>query len=157
MATLPRRNSGLRGGIGGGAPRGPRNSTGGSGSQGPFGSARDQSANTTPRATGAWGTGGVGGSSSRVTERSSRPTQSGEWYKTACRDRWINVANTIMGQETEIITTGGCTFEGVCHVLLSGECTPGGNRGKTKVCAIPFCCLRPMKGDETQTQRVSLY
>lgn len=140
MATLPRRNSGLRGGIAGGTPRGPRHSTGSGPPSSTFGSSRDQATNSTPRATGAWGTGGVG-SGSRVSERSSpaRPA-GGDAYKVACRDRWIDVTRTMMGQKAEITTTDGCTYEGVFHVLTPAEPAPGSTGGLYKVRVMPLVC-----------------
>lgn len=54
-------------------------------------------------------------------------------YKVACRDRWINVTKTMMSERAEIITTNGCTYEGVFHLLTPVNVLPDGNRGLYQV------------------------
>lgn len=131
MATLPRRK-GLGGpGLGATTPR--RGSHGSS-----FGS-RDHggSSGSTPRGgpgpppPNAWG---------RV-ERSSAPPPAavamspssipaGDAYKVACRDRWINVTKTMMGERAEVVMLSGCTYDGVFFVLTPVDPTPGQQQGR---------------------------
>lgn len=137
MSTIPRRNSGFRGSIGGGTPRGPRHSSGGGVlSSSSFGPSRDQIGSSTSRSTGAWGTGGVG--SNRLSERSAPTMPVGDAYKVACRDRFINLTSTMMGERAEVTTVNGCVYDGVLCVLTPRDPEPSGTRGCYKVCVRPL-------------------
>lgn len=141
MATLPRRKSGM-GSAGGSTPRGPRHSSGGGGST-PGPSFRDHAPRTP---AGAWGSGRMGervsptmplsaggGGNGVGGGRAGSGSPQGDRYRVACRDRWINVTKTMMGERAEIVTVNGCTYEGVIHVLTPVDPAPGGTRGLYQV------------------------
>lgn len=144
MAALPSRHRN-KGGIGGGST--PRRNGAGGGGPASF-AARESpgSNNGAPRGSGAWGTGRLGRSFPPARQTTmphnhhhhhhhvQTSSSAGDAYKVACRDRWINVTKTMMGERAEITTTSGCVYEGVFHVLTPVDPTPGGTRGMYQVC-----------------------
>lgn len=82
--------------------------------------------------------GGGGGSGSVPQQQQQQQHSAGapgsDGYKMACRDRWMNVTKTMMGERAEITTTSGCVYEGVFHVLTPGDDPrPGAKRGMYRV------------------------
>lgn len=137
--------------------RSVRNTRGGLASKGGFSrdSPRGRSNGCTPRGggggggTGAWGSGrldrslparhgngGDAGGQQQQRSPSAAGVNAGDGYKVACRDRWMNVTKTMMGERAEITTISGCVYEGVFHVLTAGN-DPGGKRGVYRV----RCCF----------------
>lgn len=140
MAAIPSRQRN-KNGIGGGST--PRRHGAGGGA--PF-SSRDSPGhnNGTVRGTGAWGTGRLERSSPHFSHQAKAPPPqqhyhgqsshgSGDGYRVACRDRWINVTKTMVGERTEVTTTNGYVYEGICHVITPGDPAAGGTRGMYKV------------------------
>lgn len=118
---------------------------------------------STPRGssggTGAWGTGRLdrsspvfsaskqqqgssGGGGDQQQQQHPAGASGSSSYKMACRDRWMNVTKTMMGERAEITTTSGCVYEGVFHVLTPGDDPrPGGKRGMYRVRLFPLVCV----------------
>lgn len=129
MATLPRRKSAGGGiaGTGGTTPRGSRGTHGTSFGR-DHGSARG-GAGVPPPPPNAWGR----IPTERISAAPAPPAKCSavagvalaDGYKVACRDRWINVTKTMMGEKAEIVTMSGCTYEGVFHVLTPVDPMPG--------------------------------
>ena len=136
MAAIPSRQRN-KNGIGGGST--PRRHGAGGGA--PF-SSRDSTGhnNGTVRGTGAWGTGRLERSSPHFSHQAKAPPQQQHYHgqsshgdRVACRDRWINITKTMVGEKSEVTTTNGCVYEGVCHVITPGDPAAGGTRGMYKV------------------------
>ena len=139
MAAIPSRQRN-KNGIGGGST--PRRHGAGGGA--PFPSRDSPSHNNgTVRPSGAWGTGRLERSSPHFSHQAkaaplapqhqSSHGSSSDAYRVACRDRWINITKTMMGERTEITTISGCVYEGVCHVVTPGDPTGSGARGMYQV------------------------
>ncbi|CAM9830872.1 unnamed protein product, partial [Ectocarpus sp. 6 AP-2014] len=122
------------------SPRGNSNSSANGGGSTPRGSGNS--------GMGAWGSGRLersapafsaskqqhGGGGSVPQQQHSAGAPGSDGYKMACRDRWMNVTKTMMGERAEITTTSGCVYEGVFHVLTPGEDPrPGAKRGMYRV------------------------
>lgn len=141
MASVPRPVRNTRGGLKGAFSRGsPR------GGGGPENSQHGRQVQAS--GMGAWGSGRLernsparqgNGSDAGGQQQQRSPSSAGggnvrDGYRVACRDRWMNVTKTMMGERAEITTTSGCVYEGVFHVLTPGDDpTPGGKRGMYRV------------------------
>lgn len=131
-----------------GNPR--RNEGAGGSSPNPF-FARESTGQThvTPNCTWAWGAGRLDRSSfsghphsamptpwaqqqhhqqqqQQLQHQSSHARSSKDEYTIACRDRWLNVSKTMMGERAEIAMYCGSIYEGVIHAIAPKGPTPGG-------------------------------
>lgn len=133
--------SSTNGGTNGTAPRGNSGGTGAWGSGRPsFAAPPKQQQQQQQHGHGHGHGHGSNSSSSTGSQQQQRSSSTaaaavGDGYKLACRDRWMNVTKTMMGEHAEITTTSGCVYEGVFHVLnpAGDDPRPGGRRGMYRV------------------------